>query len=231
MVAKKRERKPAIRLVRDSSSDEGGARSVVTFLFWNGAQWRRRWFISWVSASISEQSALSFPNQRKASKLKRNLKFSSFFVSLHPLRVQVMDISSRHCVHCADRSTMPRNISSSFSLLRFPPQFAPSFVISLLFPLFLFFFFFRFAIESFLRSFLIFFPIRSSLPLSFTRKKKKHDGTWFYSPIFEEGNFSVDAGKPAMNSNQGPRLGPHSTSRRSLNSSPPRSTPMRPSLH
>lgn len=78
MVAKKRERKPAIRLVRDSSSDEGGARSVVTFLFWNGAQWRRRWFISWVSASISEQSALSFPNRRKASKLKRNLKFSSF---------------------------------------------------------------------------------------------------------------------------------------------------------
>lgn len=35
-----------------------------------------------------------------------------------------------------------------------------------------FFFFFRFAIESFLRSFLIFFPIRSSLPLSITRKKK-----------------------------------------------------------
>lgn len=100
-----------------------------------------------------------------------NLNFSSFFVSLHPLRVQVMDISPRHCVHCADRSTMPRDISSSFSLLRFPPQFAPSFVISLLFPLFLFFFF-RFAIESFLRSFLIFFPIRSSLPLSFTRKKK-----------------------------------------------------------
>lgn len=33
-------------------------------------------------------------------------------------------------------------------------------------------FFFRFAIESFLRSFLIFFPIRSSLPLSITRKKK-----------------------------------------------------------
>lgn len=123
---KREKRKPAIRLVRDSSSDEGGARSVVTFLFWNGAQWRRRWFISWVSASISEQSALSFPNRRKASKLKRNLKFSSFFVSLHPLRVQVMDISPRHCVHCADRSTMPRDISSSsFSLLRFPPQFAP----------------------------------------------------------------------------------------------------------
>lgn len=37
---------------------------------------------------------------------------------------------------------------------------------------FFFFFFFRFAIESFLRSFLIFFPIRSSLPLSITRKKK-----------------------------------------------------------
>lgn len=35
-----------------------------------------------------------------------------------------------------------------------------------------FFFFFRFAIESFLRSFLIFFPIRSLLPLLITRKKK-----------------------------------------------------------
>lgn len=106
----------------------------------------------------------------KSVEIETEFEILEFFVSLHPLRVQVMDISPRHCVHCADRSTMPRNISSSFSLLRFPPQFAPSFVISLLLPLFLFFF--RFAIESFLRSFLIFFPIRSSLPLSFTRKKK-----------------------------------------------------------
>lgn len=76
---KREKRKPAIRLVRDSSSDEGGARSVVTFLFWNGAQWRRRWFISWVSASISEQSALLFPNRRKASKLKLRIWTSRVF--------------------------------------------------------------------------------------------------------------------------------------------------------
>lgn len=48
-------------LDRDSSSGEGGTRSVVTFLFWNGedgAQWRRRWFISPVSASISESGGI-----------------------------------------------------------------------------------------------------------------------------------------------------------------------------
>lgn len=149
----------------------GGARSVVTFLFWNGAQWRRRWFISWVSASISEQSALLFPNRRKASKLKLRIWTSRVFLSRFILFAFRLWIFLLDTVYIApiDRPCL------AISLLRFP---FCGFLLNL--PLhssfhycFLsFFFFFRFAIESFLRSFLIFFPIRSSLPLSFTRKKK-----------------------------------------------------------
>lgn len=170
---KREKRKPAIRLVRDSSSDEGGGPfgRYISVLEWCSVAPTVVYFVSFGQHLGTICTFISQSMESVEIEIE-NLKFSSFFVSLHPLRVQVMDISPRHCVHCADRSTMPRNISSSFSLLRFPPQFAPSFVISLLFPLFLFFFFFRFAIESFLRSFLIFFPIRSSLPLSFTRKKK-----------------------------------------------------------
>lgn len=169
---KREKRKPAIRLVRDSSSDEGGARSVVTFLFWNGAQWRRRWFISWVSASISEQSALLFPNRRKASKLKLRIWTSRVFLSRFILFAFRLWIFLLDTVYIApiDRPCLAISL-----LLRFP---FCGFLLNL--PLhssfhycFLcFFFFFRFAIESFLRSFLIFFPIRSSLPLSITRKKK-----------------------------------------------------------
>lgn len=150
----------------------GGARSVVTFLFWNGAQWRRRWFISWVSASISEQSALLFPNRRKASKLKLRIWTSRVFLSRFILFAFRLWIFLLDTVYIApiDRPCLAISL-----LLRFP---FCGFLLNL--PLhssfhycFLsFFFFFRFAIESFLRSFLIFFPIRSSLPLSITRKKK-----------------------------------------------------------
>lgn len=113
---KREKRKPAIRLVRDSSSDEGGARSVVTFLFWNGAQWRRRWFISWVSASISEQSALLFPNRRKASKLKLRIWTSRVFLSRFILFAFRLWIFLLDTVYIApiDRPCL------AISLLRFP---------------------------------------------------------------------------------------------------------------
>lgn len=93
---------------------------------------------------------------------------------------------------------------------------------------FLSFFSFRFANPFFVA---IFYKILHCIShgIFFDQKKEKHG---WKEDLFDDiwrGNFSVDAGKPAMNSNQGPRLGPHSTSRIPILKlvTPPRSAPMR----
>lgn len=229
-------REPAIRLVRDSSSGEGGGgRSVVTFLFWNGAQWRRRWFIPWVSASIFGRicaHSFHFPNRRKVSELEWNfetLEFFFFFVSSFIVFTFRLYFSSTLC-------TLRRSIDhpSRYLFFFFVFPSAVSFSICLFIRYssfhycFLSFFSFRFANPFFVA---IFYKILHCIShgIFFDQKKEKHG---WKEDLFDDiwrGNFSVDADKPAMNSNQGPRLGPHSTSRIPILKlvTPPRSAPMR----
>lgn len=170
---KREKRKPAIRLVRDSSSDEGGgpfgryisvlewcsvAPTVVYFVSFGQHLGRICTFISQSTESVeieTEFEVLEFFCLASSSSRSGYGYFSSTLCTLR----RSIDHASRYLFFFV----FPSAVSSSIC-----PFIRHFIIVSSL----SFFFFFRFAIESFLRSFLIFFPIRSSLPLSITRKKK-----------------------------------------------------------
>lgn len=198
MVAKKRGKKRTGNPARSRFviGRGGGRRSVVTFLFWNGAQWRRRWFIPWVSASIFGRICahrFHFPNRRKVSELEWNSKLSNFFFFLSRLLSFSRSgyISPRHCVHCVDRSTIPRDISSSssFFLLRLASQFASSFDIRHFIIVSFLFFLLDLRILSSSRYFIKFCIVFHTVFFSIKKKKKNTDGRKIYSTWYLKRQF------------------------------------------
>ena len=126
------------------------------------------------------------------SELEWNSKLSNFFFFLSRLLSSSRSgyISPRHCVHCVDRSTIPRDISSSssFSLLRFASQFASSFDIRHFIIVSFLFFLLDLRILSSSRYFIKFCIVFHTVFFSI-KKKKNTDGRKIYSTIFEEAIF------------------------------------------
>lgn len=183
-------REPAIRLVRDSSSGEGGGGGVRSLHFCFGMVLSGAdggLFREFRPAYSEEYARIAsiFPIGEKCRNWNGISKLSSFFFFLSRLLSSSRSgyISPRHCVHCVDRSTIPRDISSSssFFLLRLASQFASSFDIRHFIIVSFLFFLLDLRILSSSRYFIKFCIVFHTVFFSIKKKKKNTDGRKIYS--------------------------------------------------